>query len=153
MSGFSGLSSRVPLGQGAQPWGFQVLLGVENLPASAGDAETVSIPRSGRSPGGGHSKPLQCSCQENPMHTGAWGATVHGLGRDLARMHTCPWLWDLRKHFVPRACRDFAREARCTQRFRGCPQSQSSLGVMCKGQSTPSWVPGPHPRSTEGTKC
>ena len=31
-----------------------------------------SIPESGRSPGGGHSNPLQYSCLENPMDTGAW---------------------------------------------------------------------------------
>jgi len=31
----------------------------------------------GRSPGGGHSNPLQCSCLENPMDRGAWQAMVH----------------------------------------------------------------------------
>ena len=30
------------------------------------------IPGSGRSPGGGHGSPLQCSCLENPMDRGAW---------------------------------------------------------------------------------
>ena len=41
---------------------------VKNLPADAGDARYVgSIPGSERSPGGGHSNPLQCSCLENPM--------------------------------------------------------------------------------------
>ena len=38
-----------------------------------------SIPRLGRSPGGGHGNPLQYSCQENPMDGGAWQATVHGV--------------------------------------------------------------------------
>ena len=42
---------------------------------NAGD--TGSIPGSGRSPGGGHSKPLQYSCLENPIDRGAWWATVH----------------------------------------------------------------------------
>ena len=37
-----------------------------------------SIPGSGRSPGRGHSNPLQYSCLENPMDRGAWWATVHG---------------------------------------------------------------------------
>ena len=55
--------------------------------------------------------------------------------------------------FYTQSVRDFAHEARCTRRIRGCPQSHSSLGVMCKGQSTPFWVPGPHPRNIEGTKC
>ena len=36
-----------------------------------------SIPGSGRSPGGGHSNSLQCSCLEIPMGRGAWQATVH----------------------------------------------------------------------------
>ena len=39
-----------------------------NLPANAGDTGDVGLtPRSGRSPGGGHGKPLQYACLENPM--------------------------------------------------------------------------------------
>ena len=37
------------------------------------------IPKSGRSPRGGHGNPLQYSCLENPMNRGAWKATVHGV--------------------------------------------------------------------------
>ena len=37
------------------------------------------IPGSGRSPGGGHGNPLQYSCLGNPMDTGAWRITVHGV--------------------------------------------------------------------------
>ena len=37
---------------------------VKNPPANVGDS--VSIPGSGRSPGGGHDNPLQYSCLENP---------------------------------------------------------------------------------------
>ena len=37
------------------------------------------IPGSGRSSGGGHGNPLQCSCPENPTDRGAWRATVHGV--------------------------------------------------------------------------
>ena len=36
-----------------------------------------SVPELGRSPGGGHGNPLQCSCLENFMDRGAWWATVH----------------------------------------------------------------------------
>ena len=57
-----------------RPWGFLQSLScqyslprgfpggsvVKNLPANVGD--TGSIPGSGRSPGGGHGSPLQCSC-------------------------------------------------------------------------------------------
>ena len=50
---------------------------VKNSPANAGDMG--SIPGFGRSPGGGHGNPLQYSCLGNPMHRGAWGATVHGV--------------------------------------------------------------------------
>ena len=38
-----------------------------------------SVPRSGRSPGGGNSSPLQYSCLENTMDRGAWWATIHGV--------------------------------------------------------------------------
>ena len=41
-------------------------------PVNVGDARDAgSIPRSGRSPGGRHGNPLQCSCLENPMDRGA----------------------------------------------------------------------------------
>ena len=53
---------------------------VKNLPANAGD--TVSIPESGRSPGGGKSNPLQDTCLENPMDRGAWWATFHRVTKN-----------------------------------------------------------------------
>ena len=50
---------------------------VRNPTAIAGDiGDAGSIPGWGRSPGGGHGSPLQCSCLENPMDRGAWRATV-----------------------------------------------------------------------------
>ena len=59
--------------------GAKVVLVVKNLPADAGDVRDVSsIPGSGRSPGGGRSNPLQCSCLESPMDGGAW--RVQSLG-------------------------------------------------------------------------
>ena len=46
----------------------QVALVVKSLPASAGDVRDVGlIPELGRFPGGGHGKPLQYSCSENPV--------------------------------------------------------------------------------------
>ena len=40
---------------------------IEDLPANAGDIRDMgSIPGSGRSPGGGHGKPLQLSSGESP---------------------------------------------------------------------------------------
>ena len=41
----------------------------------------VSIPGSERSPGGAHGNPLQYSCLENPIDSGAWQATVHRIAR------------------------------------------------------------------------
>ena len=60
---------------------------VRNLPANAGDSRDVgSIPGSGRSPGGGHSNPLQYSCLENPMDREAWWATVHGVAKSRTQL-------------------------------------------------------------------
>ena len=53
---------------------------------SAGD--TVLVPGSGRSPGGGNGNPLQCSCLENAMDRGAWRATVHGVAQSQTRLST-----------------------------------------------------------------
>ena len=54
---------------------------VKNLPAKAGDMD--SIPGSGRSPGEGNGNPLQYSCLGNPVDRGAWLATVHGVTKEL----------------------------------------------------------------------
>ena len=60
---------------------------VNNSPANAGDIRGVgSVPGLGRSPGGGHGRPLQYSCLENPMDRGAWWATV------LRPAKSCFWL-------------------------------------------------------------
>ena len=59
---------------------------VKNLPANGGDIrDSGLIPGSGRSPGGGHSNPLQDSCLENPMDRGAWWSTVHGVTKSWTR--------------------------------------------------------------------
>ena len=71
-----------PKSQICSIWVSQVALEVKNPPASEGDAD--SIPRSGRSPEGGHGNPLQYSCLENPMDSGAWQATVHGVAKSRA---------------------------------------------------------------------
>ena len=57
---------------------------VKNAPANIGDVG--SIPGSGRSPGGGHENPHQCSCLENPMDRGAWRAVVHGVAKSQSRL-------------------------------------------------------------------
>ena len=65
-------------------WASQVVVGVKNLPANAGDAG--SIPGPGRFPGGGHGNLLQYSCLENPMDRGAWQATVLGVTKRRTRL-------------------------------------------------------------------
>ena len=75
----------------------QVALVVKNLAASAGYVRDMSlVPGSERAPGGGHGNPLQCSCLEKPMNTGAWRATVHSVAKSWTRLkqvsiytHTC----------------------------------------------------------------
>ena len=62
-------------------------MGSSNSKESACEAGDLGlIPRSGRSPGGGHGNPLQCSCWENPMDRGAWRATVHGVTKSRTRL-------------------------------------------------------------------
>ena len=45
--------------------------------SNAGD--TVSVPRSGRSPGEGNGNPLQYSCLGNPIDRGVWQDTIRGV--------------------------------------------------------------------------
>ena len=57
---------------------------IKNPPSKAGDFKgrafnPCSVAGSERSPGGGHGNPLPCSCWENPMDRGAWGAAVPGI--------------------------------------------------------------------------
>ena len=56
---------------------------VKNMLGNAGTIGNSSIPRSGRSPGGGHGNPLQYSCLENSMDREAWGSIVHGVTKSL----------------------------------------------------------------------
>ena len=65
-------------------WLLQWINGKESA-CNAGDArDTSSVPRSGRSPGGRHGKPLQYSCLENSMDRGAWWAAFHGISQSQA---------------------------------------------------------------------
>ena len=54
---------------------------VKNPPDNAEEVRDAgSIPKLGRSPGGGHGNPLRYSCLENPMER---GATVHRVTKSL----------------------------------------------------------------------
>ena len=54
---------------------------VKNPPTSVEDSDLISSP--GRSPGERNDNPLQSSCLENRLDSGAWGATVKGLQKSL----------------------------------------------------------------------
>ena len=76
------------------PWWLRV----KNLPANVGDiGDTDSIPVSGRSPGGGNSNLIQCSCMENPMDRSAWQATVHGVSKSWTWLNIHMWWKNLNK--------------------------------------------------------
>ena len=94
----------------------------KNPPASTGDIrDASSIPGWGRSPGGGHGNPLQCSCLENPTDRGAWRAAVSGLEKSERRLSDSqgyntqenqdsrPWL-----HKVTGLCKDVLHSAQAT---------------------------------------
>ena len=62
------------------PWW---LTGKEST-CDAGDPD--SIPELGRSPGGGHSSPLQYSCLENSKEIEAWWAAVHRVAQSQTQL-------------------------------------------------------------------
>ena len=69
------------------PMGFPGGDSGKNLPANAGDITgTGWIPGLGRSPRGGHSNPLQCSCLENPRDGEAWWAAVSGAAQSQTQL-------------------------------------------------------------------
>ena len=81
------------------------MLVIKYLPANAGDVRDMGlIPRWGRSPGEGHSNPLQYSYLENPMVRGAWQATVLRVPKSRTRLkqfstHTLTVIWKYSNHF------------------------------------------------------
>ena len=60
---------------------------VSNPPANSGEVRDVcSIPGSEKSPGGGHGKPLQYSCLENPMDGGVWQAILYRVAKSQTQL-------------------------------------------------------------------
>ena len=60
---------------------------VKNLSANAADVrDTGLIPKSRKSPGGGHGNPFQYSCMENPMDREAWQVTVYGVAKSQTQL-------------------------------------------------------------------
>ena len=59
---------------------------VKEPTCNAGDIRDMgSIPGLGRSPGGGHSNLLQCSCLKNSMDRGVLSAVVHVVAKSQAQ--------------------------------------------------------------------
>ena len=80
------------------------LSGKESASIAGGAGATCSIPRSGRSPGGGRGNPLQYSCLQNPKDRGTWNAAVHRVLQSgtwevtLAHVlihYTCSFSWQV----------------------------------------------------------
>ena len=62
---------------------------VKNPPANAiNTGDSGSVPKLGRSPGGGNGNPLLYSYLENPMDRGAWWSTVHGVPKSQTTEYT-----------------------------------------------------------------
>ena len=65
----------------------KMMLVIKKPPASTEDKRDMGlIPGSGRSPGGGHGNPLQCSYLENSMDKGAWQDTVCGVTKESQQL-------------------------------------------------------------------
>ena len=63
---------------------------IEKAPTNGGDIRDVgSIPRLGRSPGGGYGNPLHYSPGENPMDRGARWVTVRRVSKSQTQLR---WL-------------------------------------------------------------
>ena len=60
--------------------------GSDGKESAYNEGDTGSPPGWGRSPGGGHGNPPQCSCLENPMDRGARRATVHGVAKSQTQL-------------------------------------------------------------------
>ena len=66
---------------------IEVIPGSSDSKASAYNAgDPGSIPGSGRSPGEGNGNSLKYSYLGNPMDTGAWWPTVHGVAKSRTRL-------------------------------------------------------------------
>ena len=61
------------------------------------ETQECSIPGWGRSPRGGHGKPFQHSCLENPMDKEAWWTTVHRI----SELDMTEWLSTNDLYFTP----------------------------------------------------
>ena len=80
--GNAGFASEAAVCLMASHSGFSGVLVVKNPSANAGDIRDVgSIPKSGRSPGGGRGNPPQYSCLENPHGQRSLATTIQRVAK------------------------------------------------------------------------
>ena len=74
----------------ADLWGITGFLavpgGLDGKESACSGGDLGLILGLGRSLGGGHGNPLQCSRLENPMDGGAWQATLYGVANSQTRL-------------------------------------------------------------------
>ena len=61
--------------------------------STCNEGDTSSIPGLGRSLGEGNGKPLQYSCQGNPMDIEAWQAAIHGVAKSQSWLSNWACMW------------------------------------------------------------
>ena len=74
------------------------MLVLKNPATTIGDVGL--IPGLGRSPGEGNGNPIQYSCLENLMDTGAWWATVHGVAKSRTGLRDFTFTFSLLKRNI-----------------------------------------------------
>ena len=102
---------------------------VKNTPANAGDIKDAgSIPRLGRSRGGGHGNSFQYSCLKNPTDRGAWGLQSQRVGHNWSGL-ACTGA------HVRKQCRGRIRK---TLRFTAEGEEREGLPEAASSQDGPS---------------
>ena len=110
-----------------------------------------SIPRSGRSPGGGHGNPFQYSCLENPMDR-AWWATAMGsqtVGHDWIDLACTLHGGEGEKQPTPRFDLVFLQDMKqcksCCVSFKSCHDHPTAVWPQASDLNSPSLNPPPVP--------
>ena len=106
------------------------MLVVRNPPGNVGDAggSFDPIPGSRRSLGGGHGNPLQYSCLENPMDTGAWWDVGYRATKSQARLK--------RQHSIVKGTRIIKLVELCFEKYAPLPVKYMAIGKFLSFSET-----------------
>ena len=116
---------------------------VKNPPANTGDVRnTGSIPVSERSPGGGHSNPLQYFCLQNPVNRGPWQATVHRVSQSQTRLKRLSSAHTAYKCWLGLPWDSVSKEYACNAGEPGSIPRWGRSSWRRKWQPTPVFLPG-----------